>query len=49
MKIVIREDGTWCRIYPGESVPPGEVVDVPDDQDMNSDDIDTFVMNHTEG
>lgn len=46
MKILIRDDGTWCRVYPGEDQSGGEVVDVPDDQDMNSDDIDTFVINY---
>ena len=47
MNIVIREDGTWCRIYHGEPRPKGDRVEVPNDY-VTDDDVDTFVVNWLE-
>ena len=44
MKILIRDDGTWCRIYAGELVPKGIVTEIPDDY-QTEEEVDTFVVN----
>jgi len=45
LRIIVRDDGTWCRIYAGEEACNGvRVVEVPDDC-QTEDEIDTFVMN----